>query len=174
MKKSKETTAAKATVAERSVEDTVKVDPLTLDDEFARIASDLAYWSARFAAVLKRHLVSKARRKRIHAELYLEIKNTPPDDGKRVTEDGVKAQIEVHERYQEAVENEIDAEVERERLYGVTEALRAKKDALISLGANRRAEMDGNPRIRSEHRGARDVEATRRDADDEIEIEDDD
>jgi hypothetical protein len=49
---------------------------------------------------------------------------------------------------QQARAKEVAADAERVRLYGVLDALRSKRDMLISLGAHIRAEMQHDPMIR--------------------------
>jgi len=43
--------------------------------------------------------------------------------------------------------------VEKIRLYGVIDAVRTKRDMLISIGAQVRAEMESDPSIRERSRG---------------------
>ena len=48
-----------------------------------------------------------------------------------------------------------DADGRRLKLQGVLDAVRTKKDMLVSLGASMRAEMQGDPSIRAAHAEAR-------------------
>lgn len=66
----------------------------------------------------------------------------------RVTESMVAARVEQYAEWQAAQDAEIGAEVERERLKGAVLALLAKKDMLVQMGANHRAEMEREPIIR--------------------------
>ena len=50
-----------------------------------------------------------------------------------------------------AVENAINADVERVRLYGRLSALSDKKEGAISLGAQKRKEMEGDASMRGLH-----------------------
>ncbi len=144
-----------------TIEEVVSIDALRLQDAFIRVPADLARWTEKYAQSLRRALRTEATRKRVFAERFLDIKTTPIDGMKGPSEAVIKMKVETDDLYMEAVDNEIDAEVERMRTHGIVEAIRGKKDALISLGAHVRAEMGDSPRIRGEHRGAHDVERTR-------------
>lgn len=69
----------------------------------------------------------------------------------RLTEKDADARVEVDDRWQAAQDAEIVAEVEREKMKGAVAALAAKKDALVQLGANYRAELERDPVIRERH-----------------------
>ena len=162
-KKKEKTQTDLDTAAQTIVEvnEVTHIDPLQLQDAFIRVPADLARWTERYAQSLRRALRTEATRKRVFAERFLDIKTTPIDGMKGPSEAVIKMKVETDDLYMEAVDNEIDAEVERMRTHGIVEAIRGKKDALISLGAHVRAEMGDSPRIRGEHRGAHDVERTR-------------
>lgn len=147
-----------------------QIDPLALDDGFTKIAAQLATFNERYYSALRKHLAAKATVDRKWAQLYIAIREEMNDAGEKVTEAQLKAQIEAHDDYFHARMVAVDAEADKARLWGVLDALRAKKDALISLGANARAEMSGAPSIRGERRGARDVERNH-EADEDFSIE---
>lgn len=135
-----------------------KINPLALDDGFIKISAQLATFNERFYEALRTHLRAKAELDRTWARLYLAIREELKDADPKTTEATIKASVDSHDEYFAARMAAAEAEAEKSRLWGVLDALRAKKDALISLGANARAEMSGMPGIRGERRGARDVE----------------
>lgn len=142
--------------ADDGVANVTHLDALDLTTPFTKISSDIAHWTERYAKALGRLLRAEAYRKRTQAELFLEIKKTQLEGGKYPSEEVAKAALQSNPRFIDAQEAEIDAEVARVRINGICEALRAKKDALVSLGADVRAERGGDPRIRDvEHTRAR-------------------
>lgn len=141
----------------------VEVDPLALDEEFKTIASRIATFNERYSRALRRHLLAKIEVDRAYAATYLTLREEANEAGDKVTEALLKSQVEQDPRYIKARTDGVEAEVEKVRLYGVLESLRAKKDAIISLGANMRAELGGDPSLRGERRGARDVQRNHQD-----------
>lgn len=144
----------------------VSVDPLLLEEEFARIPADLAYWNEKYANAYRVFLRAKATYDQVEAARALVIREEQ-SMLKKITEGTIRAYVETDDEVVRARLQVIDAEVEKVRLWGVLDALRAKKEALISIGAHMRAEMSGNPSLREAARGARDVESTRRKSFDE-------
>ena len=142
----------------KAVLEAVSVDPLDLQEEFRKIPSLLAQYNEEYAIALRRWLRCKAEVDRTHARLYLEAREVAEELGEKVTEGSLKATIEAKQAYIDAVDARIAAEVQKVRLGGILDALSAKKDALISMGANMRAEMSGQPHLRNEVKGHRDVQ----------------
>ena len=104
----------------------VEVDPLLLDDEFARMPADMAYWAARYAESIKRFLHAEHARKKVQASVWIE------ERAQGGTIDDVKSRVALSSAHIEATLEEIDAEAEKERLRGVVEAIRTKRDMLIA------------------------------------------
>lgn len=144
----------------------VVVEPLALQEEFVRWTGDYAYWNERFAKASRLHASCKQQRERISSSLTMEIWATaeaavqaaaaeaavdPKKKGLKVkapTVGEVEARVENDVTYQTAKSAETDAEIEMERLSGVLQALRGKKDMLIQMGYHQRAEMSGDPVLR--------------------------
>lgn len=125
-----------------------EVDPDRLNDHFAKVASELASLTGNFAKALGRQLRAEAARKRLFAELFLEFKSTLLENGKSPSEEVAKQKVILDPRYQDAIEMEIDAEVSRARWWGLCDAMRTKRDAIVSLGAQVRSELEGEPSLR--------------------------
>jgi hypothetical protein len=172
-KRAPEGREAAATSAEEE-RDVTRVEPERIDDEFAMLPADIAYHGRRYAQALRKHLLAKHERDKTYARLYIEIrekhaalresaiKKKQPHE--RLTEGQIDALIEANEEWEEVKLACIEAEVERELASTTIDALRAKKDALVSIGANHRAEMEMT-RGR-DFKAARDVEASRSRSDD--------
>lgn len=144
-------------VSQSAVRTVTEVDPMLLEEHFAQLPGDLARYNELYAQAFHRLLQAKSAVDREWARIYLETRET----SEKMTEATLKAHVEVSEDYQAVRAVVIDAEIDKIRLGGILEAIRAKKDALISIGAHIRAEMGGSPAIRERHRGARDVEDSR-------------
>jgi hypothetical protein len=144
------------------LKDCVRIEPLALEEEFVRMPADLAYWNERYAKAVRAHLIAKidGDRSRAWARQALRIKFTNPENahmlgGGKVTEALLESHITVYPSVRAADDAEIEAEAKKIRLHGIIEAIRTKRDMLISLGANMRAEMQNDPMIKNEQREAR-------------------
>ncbi len=130
----------------------VQIEPLAIQEEFIRIPADLAYWNARYAKALRRHLMAKVNIDTCRARLVPAVRNAIIEAGGKATEATVEAAVESNEALIEARQEGVEAEVEKNELYGALDAIRSKKEMLISLGAHMRAELDGDPALRDHSR----------------------
>lgn len=128
-----------------------EIDPLCIQEEYVRLPADLAYWNQRYAVAYRTHARERLARKRLEALLAIQYRETFADEGKRPTEAMVAAAVSTDERLDAALGREVEAEVEKVRLYGVLDAVRAKREMLVSLGAHIRQEMQHDPTIRAQH-----------------------
>ena len=129
----------------------VHIEPLALSEEFARVPSDIAYWNEVYAQSYHVWLELKLARERTWAQLYQEKQSfllTLGKSGKGPTVGEIEAEVTQAPEYLEVRSREIQAEAEKIRSYGMVDALRSKRDMLISLGAHQRAEMEHDPVIR--------------------------
>ena len=143
-----------------------EIDQLDLDNEFARLPGRLARANELYATALKKALLGKANRDRAYAAAYIRLRDEAEEEGEKLTEATLKAQIEADDEYRDAVDEWVVAEGEKAQAWGVCEAIRAKKDGLVNIGANMRAEMSGDPSLREARRGRRDVEDSKSDDED--------
>lgn len=140
---------------EKFLKDSVDVEPTLLQEEFVRLPADMAYWNERYSKAMKEHLMGKLNVDRLYAMLQIEMRETLLAEGQKTTEALVSARIEVHPKYQEARLALVSAEAEAARLKGVLEAVRAKREMIVSLGAHLRVELQHDPIIREHMRGKR-------------------
>lgn len=152
-------TATPSQDLEKYVKDSVFIEPVALEEEFVRMPADLAYWGAQYARSVRGYLIADMEFDRTEAEVRILVRErllseAAPDPSEKpakrgtVTESMVAAKVELDEDYQAARLALIEAEAEKVRVYGIVEAVKAKRDMLISLGANQRAEMKGDPVLR--------------------------
>lgn len=129
----------------------VKIEPLALEEEFVRLPGDLAYWNGRFADLYCYWQERKQVTDQLCRVLSIQYRESLAVNTKgRVTIGEVEEQVVLNADYKDAKSKEIQAEVEKIRVQGVVEAIRAKKDMLVSLGAHMRAEMGGDLSVRSQ------------------------
>ncbi len=147
---------AKKKIEEDQPDDMFEIDPLDVNDSFIKLPAQVARANAQHADAYRTFLVAKRNVDHTFATVYLAKRDAA--EGK-TTEAYLKSLIETDEDYCAAVEQLTNADARLKRLNGVCDALRTKRDALISVGANMRAEMQGDPSIREQHRTRRDVDA---------------
>lgn len=136
----------------------VTMDPLQLEEEFVQLPATLAYWNERYAETQRSFLRAKVDRERSSARLTMECRAQIEAKKGKATVSDVEAAVDGHPDYMALKDAELDAEIETRRVYGVLDAIRAKKEMLISLGAHIRAEMQSDPTLRDQARtrGGRD------------------
>lgn len=120
---------------------TTDIDILDLQTEFVRLPGELARQNEEVADCMRVYLQCKRNKEALHSALYLRFRESHSSETKRVTEAFVEALIDNDPLYAKACGDLIEAEVDLKRAQGRAEALRAKKDALVSIGAHMRAEM---------------------------------
>ncbi len=128
----------------------VRIDPLDLSNEFVQLSGQLAYWNDRYADALREFLISKVDLEVLKGQLQPLVRQALLDAGGKTTEAQVTSAIETHDEVIDAKNRLVHAEVEKNRLYGALDAIRSKKEMLISLGAHMRAEMGGDPMLRDQ------------------------
>lgn len=134
-------------VLEEAVTTVVAVEPLALEEEFVRVPSDLAFWNERFARAQRAVLLEKAVLERVEAELS-ELHRGMLKAAGKATDAMVEERVHRDPTYQRQKKAVADAEYEKLRAYGVVDAIRTKRDMIISLGAHIRAEMARDPVVR--------------------------
>jgi len=142
--------AAEASDAE--VRRATTIEPAALQEEYVRVPADLARWSwarteaarALRLAELDLEVVESAARFRIRDGLEAEKKKATVDD--------LGAMVAADQARQDAVRRVIEATALKERAADMVRAIEAKKDMLVSLGADIRAEKEGDPSIRDRRR----------------------
>lgn len=134
--------------------DCLRINPEDIQAEFIRIPGDLAYWNAQYSQAIRAHLHAKLDEKLLEANLEPVVRQALRDAGAKITEAMVKAGIESHDDYVAAQRKTIEADVWKSECYGRLDAIRSKKEMLVSLGAHLRMEMAADPLIREQMRGA--------------------
>lgn len=144
---------------DKYLKDSTLIEPMALEEEFVRLPSDLSFWNQRYADVYRYWLERKMVLAQVVAEVSQEQRERLEMEagGKRVLVGEVENALMLSKEYQQAKIKEIEAEAEKVRLWGVLDAIRSKRDMLISLGAHMRAEMQNDPMIRRQAQLEREV-----------------
>lgn len=142
----------------------VRIDDFDIQAEYIRLPADLAYWNSRYADAYRDWNSSKLELDMLCSTLSLAIRDELINQAKggRVTLAEVEQVLHTTPQYRDAKQKEILAEADKARLYGVVDAIRAKKEMLISLGAHIRLEMGNDPLIRNARAAASEVANHRR------------
>lgn len=135
---------------EQYLKDCVAIYPETLTEEFVRLPADLAYWSEQYANAYRyaaeRELVRKTLEGKLYGEYQARLGAVRAGRGPSIEE--IKSTVAQDPSYIAARQEENEADAARVRLLGVVEAIRAKREMLVSLGAQMRAEMQHDPLVR--------------------------
>ena len=156
---------------EAELYDRLKLDPLALDNEFLTCASNIAWLGAKHGAALRDYLRAKIASKKLWALLLIQAredllaeqdekqnaedaaalveKRKAKDVKARVTESIVESRAGTYPMWLDAQEREADAEVAMTVAKTNLTAMLAKRDMLVQMGANVRAEMERDPTIRA-------------------------
>lgn len=135
---------------EEFLESCVQINEADMNAEFVKVPAQLAYWNNRYAIIYRHWLERKAMKEQLYAQLAIDIRTRLSIGASRVTLTEVESAVLLEPEYQQAKAKEIVAESEKVRLFGILDAIRSKRDMLVSLGANMRAEMQHDPSLRSQ------------------------
>ena len=127
----------------------VTLDDTNLQGQFVRYTPDLYFWGAKLALVKQSEGLAKMQKDVVAADLDATGREALAGD-KKPTEGMVAAWVTRHPAMQEAEKALLEAVFETERVKAVYDALRAKRDMLVGLGAQHRAEMQHEPSIKME------------------------
>jgi len=124
----------------------IDFEPALIDEEFARLSADFAYWNEKLSDAQRALLMAEWAEEKLEAQLYLQFKEAP--EGKKPpTEAAVDAAIKTHPAFEVAHLKLIEASYEATRLAGRVKVISKKSEMLVSLGASLRQEREGDKRI---------------------------
>jgi len=126
----------------------VKLEQENLQGEFVKYTADLAFWGERVAEA--RHGESMAKQVRDVQAAELDVMGREALAGEKATEAKVQAWVTRHPAMQAAEMELANQTLEFDRAKAVYDALRSKRDMLVGLGAQQRAEMQHDPSIKME------------------------
>lgn len=135
--------------------DCVRITPESMNEEFMQLPGVLAYWNQKYAEAHKLYLDSKLDVSVTRARLQPLVREALALAGGRVTEAQVEAAIDSNEDYIDAIRRMNAADSLKQEAWGIVDTMRAKREMLVSLGANIRVEMQNDPTIREYARSNR-------------------
>lgn len=125
------------------------IDPINLNESFVRLPGDMAYAGALYRDSVQAYLTAKRDFQVKEAEIRLVTRARLKGEGSRVTESTVEATVLTNPAWSSAKQTYIEAEAEMTGAKLRVEAIKAKRDMLIQMGAQYREEMKADPQIRS-------------------------
>lgn len=135
----------------------LNINPENIQEEFIAIPGLIAYWNARYADAQRAHLKAKHKLDVREAQLMGICRQEIINAGGKPTEAMVAAAVQTNEEFIRARAAANEAEAAKSEAYGNLDAVRTKKEMLISLGAHLRVELENDPSLRSRVRGRRDL-----------------
>lgn len=114
----------------------LKVDVTNINEEFSKIGLLLYRYTEVWEAAREKEGLLKHALEEAEGSEYIRFKT----EGEKVTVDHLKALVQTSKKVKEATESYLAAKRDSGTLYGVIDGLRKKADALVTIGANIRAE----------------------------------
>ena len=123
-----------------AITEAAAIVPEAIHEEYVRLPVDMATWNHRHAGAQRRAMITKSNLDYVRSIVYLATRERLRALDPKATEAMIAAAVEQDDRVRSAVADDIDAQVHAIRTRGELDALRAKRDMLVSLGAGLRAE----------------------------------
>lgn len=155
MSTSEEIGPAMSCYGDETLKAAVTIDAADLNDEYVKLSANLAYYGAKHADSHRVHLVAKFELERVEAATRIRIRECAPV---KMTVDDVNARVSLDDDYVTARLTCIGAESDELAMKNVLNSIQAKKDMLVSIGAQVRAEMGADPSLRRRVADQKDVE----------------
>jgi hypothetical protein len=129
-----------------SAGEAVSINDADINVDFRRVSADLAYWGVLAAKANRAWRIEKLATKRLASVLAIQKRMYLENSGRgKVTISEVESAVETDQSYQEQQNRELEAEFVRDEVASLRDAIYAKKDMLISLGAQLRSERNYDP-----------------------------
>lgn len=125
----------------------VSFSDTNLDGAMIEQASLYAHYSAEAVRAERKVNDQKLRIDVVKSKLDQKIRDDAADDGKKLTEKLVEAEIHRKKEYVDAVKELNALKADAEALKHALEAFRQRRDMLIQIGSSRREEMKGQVRL---------------------------
>jgi hypothetical protein len=151
----KPTKSGESSFDEKLIRSATQIEPIAINEEFVRLPGDLAYWNGVYADAVRNLLdaqrLSDAGEARIREGYRAKVTE-------KVTEKYLDSCVAMDADFAKLREAEDDAEANKARAAGIVDAIRAKREMLVSLGAHMRAEMQPGPTINTMERRLEELE----------------
>lgn len=125
------------------------IDHLNLNEEFIRVPGDVAYWGEQHAKAIRAHHEAKNAEEEVRAGLWEQAKMRAEAGSKtKPTQKDISSIIDRQDAMKEAKAQVILTEFRKECVKGWLDAVRAKREMLVTIGANMREEMRHDLKVR--------------------------
>lgn len=128
----------------------LKIDRTNLSEEYASHSTKYAWYSTAYELALDYEQRCKAKLARVYAQEDVKARANMKAASVRVTEKKVENTVITSVAYVQAENEYFEAKKQTGLLKAARDAMIHRKDCLISLGANLRAEMASDPSLRQE------------------------
>jgi hypothetical protein len=131
------------TATEADIKRATSVEPAAIREEYATVSSDLAHWGA-----VRTEAARQERRAELETETWLaafvsDAREKSESKGERVPGvDGLERSARSDPQYKILRDREIEAAFTKESAAAVVAAISAKKEMLVSLGADLRLDAE--------------------------------
>ena len=128
------------------LDECVRLEPMALTEELARGPGDFARWNELYATATEAYLQAKADVGRVRARRGLQLRRNrglvaQMNPGVNITEATLADLVTLDPEVIAAEDRMIGADRDRTRIRGILSALNRKAEALVSIGAHMRSEM---------------------------------
>jgi hypothetical protein len=130
-----------------SLKEDLRIDRTNLDEEFIEHSSKYAWYSTAYELCLDKERRLKSELARAYAQLDVQARMSMKAQGIRVSEKKVENMVITSKDYVELQEEYFNAQRMTGLLKAARDAMIHKKECLISLGANIRAELASDPSL---------------------------
>lgn len=120
----------------------LEINSTKINSELAEQPSKYAWYGvlSEFARATSTEL--KQKLDTLWSELYLAVRKQAVEEGLKLTEETVSSMVRTDKRYQELEQQYLEAKKQEQLLLVARQAFEHRKDMLISLASNLRAEAD--------------------------------
>ncbi len=126
------------------------IAPESVKHEYTLMSASLARQGELLAEASRDAATAKAAKEQRYAEVYIALLEDSEGE-KKPPEAVLKAKVLTNASYQASVQKYIIADYERSKISSDMEALRTKRDMLVSLGAHIRLELRADPSLRDDN-----------------------
>lgn len=127
----------------------VSIDSNNLNSEFICLSSQYAYFAEKYTDAVKKHQLAKAESENTRASKLLYYREAAKMYASKSTVDEINARVQLDAEVRKTDLDLLNADIERQKLKQILDAIMIKRDMLQSLGAKVRAEMSLEPVTRS-------------------------
>lgn len=132
---------------ESDLDSDLRIDKFNLSEEFEKHAGRFAWYSACYELAVDFEARLKTELERAYAKIDAQVRAQLESHNIKATEKKIEGMVLTNNVYVQLVDQYNEAKLQTGLLKAARDAMMMKKDCLISLGANVRAELSSNPSL---------------------------